>query len=293
MSTRSQTPPESSTIATFTRRVDEINRGRSWIRRLLRRAFPGRAEFEQVLLAALSGLAQEAARDREAVEAVRRQTALLELLADGLRNAFRACETAIREQAEASAEQHDDALRRVLRLDQIAGEARNDLAALGRAQAAVSGRLAGIEQRQAAAAESIRAEAGALRARLAETDGEFRELLAGTNRALAELQAETARQQRSVGENLESFRQQAAVLAARVAEAGAALPSTELVAQLSQLDRRLQALESIAVAALPGSPGMGSFASRMIAVEAAMPALQRALSVRTSAAPRGGARRKR
>jgi len=84
---------------------------------------------------------------------------------------------------------------------------------------------------------------------------------------------------------LATFRAQVAVLAAQVAEADSAIPSAEFAARFNLLDQRLHALESERVAASPSSPGLGSFASRLLAVEGAMPALQRALAARTSALP--------
>jgi O-antigen chain-terminating methyltransferase len=225
------------------------------------------------------------------------------LLAASLRNALRACETTISEYEQASAKNSGDALRRVLRLDQLAEEARSDLAALGRVQAGAADRLTRIEQLQASTSGTIQAEIAALQAQQAQEDKEDIAQLATTNSALAELQAQMLRQQQAHEEKfaalqarmaqsekekiaqLAAVRDQVAVLAAQVAEAGSAIPSAEFAAKLNQLDQRLQALESERVAASPSLPGLGSFASRLLAVEGAMPVLQRALAARTSALP--------
>jgi O-antigen chain-terminating methyltransferase len=260
MSTLSPTPAESSTIATLQRRADELRRKRWWIERVLRLAFPQQAKFEQLLLASLSALGKEAARDREALAAASRQTARLELLAASLRNTLRACETTICEQDQASAKNDGDALRRMLRLDQLAEETRSDLAALGRVQAGAADRVARIELLQASTSGTIQAE-------------------------IAALQAQQAQSEQENIAQLASFSAQVAVLAAQVAEADSAIPSAEFAAKLNLLDQRLQALESERVAASPSHPGLGSFASRLLAVEGAMPALQRALAARTSALP--------
>jgi O-antigen chain-terminating methyltransferase len=303
MPTFSPPPSEGSTIATLQRRADELSRKRWWIERLLRLAFPQQAKLEKLFLASLFALGKEAARDREALAAASRQTARLELLAASLRNALRACEVTISEQDQASAKNYGDALRRMLRLDQLAEETRSDLAALGRVQASAADRLARIEQLQASTSGTIQTEIAALQAQQAQEEKEDIAQLATTNSALAELQAQMLRQQQAHEEKfaalqallaqsekeniaqLATFRAQVAVLAAQVAEADSAIPSAEFTARLNLLDQRLQALESERVAASPSSPGLGSFASRLLAVEGAMPALQRALAARTSALP--------
>jgi len=185
MPTSSPPPSESSTIATLQRRADELSRKRWWIERLLRLAFPQQAKLEKLLLASLFALGKEAARDREALAAASRQTARLELLAASLRNALRACEVTISEQDQASAKNYGDALRRMLRLDQLAEETRSDLAALGRVQAGAADRLARIEQLQASTSGTIQAEIAALQAQQAQEEKEDIAQLATTNSALA------------------------------------------------------------------------------------------------------------
>jgi SAM-dependent methyltransferase len=341
----SPTPSEGSTIATLERRAEELRRERSWFERLLRLAFPQQAKLERLLLASLSALGKEAARDREVLTSVGRQTARLELLTASLRNALRACEATISEQDQASAKNYGDALRRLLRLDQLAEETRSDLAALGRvqagaadhltrleqlqastagaikaeiaalqlqqaqtekenvaqvgringalaelaalgqAQAGTADRLARLEELQASASGSVQKEIAALQAQMAQAETENAARLVRSHSALGELQVQMVRQQQAYEEKLVSFREQVAVLAAQVADVGSAGLSTEFAAQMNLLDQRLQAMESERVAAAPNGAGLGSFASRMLAVEATLPALQRALAARTSAWP--------
>lgn len=326
MPTHSQTPPEDSSFAALERRANELRRKRSWFERLLGDVFPRKARYEKTLLSALSALGKEAARDRETLEATRRQAARLELLTVSLRNALRASEATVSEHDQASAERYDDLLRRVLRFDQLANENRGDLAALGRVQARAAEHLTRIEQLQARTSDVIQAELAALRAqqekqeqenvphhattndaladlqaqalrhqqalagelaalvaRLAQAETENHAQIGSAKSALADLQSRAMRQQRDYEETLGSFRAQVALLAAQVAEAGSALPAAEFASALHLLDQRLQAMESERVAAAPSSPGLGSFASRILAVEAVIPALQRALADRTSA----------
>jgi len=80
---------------------------------------------------------------------------------------------------------------------------------------------------------------------------------------------------------IEAIRQQCAVLAEQLgaaAQAGAG----DLAAQLEAIARRLQPLEDLAITTSAGTPGLGSFAARVLAVEAALAPLHQALASATT-----------
>ena len=267
-------PAEASTIAALVNRAADAEAKRPWFERLLRQAFPIQNRREKILLAALRALGEEAARDRAALAGLRQHVTDGDRLIDGLRHAVRASEIAISEQGQAFAQQHQEGLHRLLRLDQLAEEGRSDLLAFGRVQAREAERLAGIEHRQGrdSAALTARLEtlAGALRTQISDTErenqaalGDLNRALTGLNRALAEGQARFEHEQQGGRERIEALRQQIAAVAAGLTEvtalraqlaaqalglgseiAAAARQSADTAAQLSLADRRLQAVES-------------------------------------------------